>query len=210
MSHLIGNLLILAPDGGVHFNTYAKGLADLGKILYGVETGLVLVFVAHIVNGIALKLGNNQARGTGYRMWKSKGGESKANRSSMSMAITGLVLMFFLVYHLWHFKYGPGISQGYVTTIHGEETRDLRRWVVESFQNPWVTLIYSVVMVGLALHVRHGFWSMWQSLSLINPRISPVLSVIGVVLAILLAIGFVGIAVLIYFDPMSLYHGANS
>jgi succinate dehydrogenase / fumarate reductase, cytochrome b subunit len=198
IAHLTGNLLILVPDGGKAFNAYALGLKNLGGLLILAEVGLVVFFGAHILNGIRLKLNHRSARPQGYQNWKSKGAPSRANSSSMTMIVTGTILAVFLVLHIVHFKFGPGIDAGYKTTINGVEARDLRRLVVESFQTGWIAALYIGVMVMLGAHLRHGFWSAFQSLGMINPRWSQGVSIVGVLLAAILTIGFVGIPAVVF------------
>ena len=80
------------------------------------------------------------------------------------MILTGLVLLAFLVIHIWQFKFGPAIEEGYVAQLHGENVRDLHRLVVETFKKPGYVLFYVFSMSLLGMHVRHGFWSALQSM----------------------------------------------
>jgi succinate dehydrogenase / fumarate reductase cytochrome b subunit len=121
------------------------------------------------------------------------------------MIITGVILLVFIILHIAQFKFGPGVAEGYVATVDGKEVRDLHRLVVETFRQPIWAVGYMGVMVLLGLHLRHGFWSAFQSLGMINPRLSGVISLIGVALALLLAVGFLGIPLWILVDPMGVY-----
>ena len=58
--HMIGNLSMFSGDDA--YNQYAHFLASLGPLLYAVEAGLVLFFLAHAVNGIKIWLGKRKAR----------------------------------------------------------------------------------------------------------------------------------------------------
>ena len=121
------------------------------------------------------------------------------------MIITGVILLVFIILHIAQFKFGPGVAEGYVATVDGKEVRDLHRLVVETFRQPIWAVGYMGVMVLLGLHLRHGFWSAFQSLGLLSPRLSGVISLVGVVLAALLAVGFLGIPLWILVDPMGVY-----
>ena len=115
------------------------------------------------------------------------------------MIITGIILAVFITYHVITFKYGPGVSDGYVTNINGVEMRDLYRLVVESFQNVYIMLGYVICMILLGFHLRHGFWSAFQSLGVQHKRLVPLIYGVGILLAFVLAIGFLFIPIYIYF-----------
>lgn len=203
--HLAGNLSLYLPEGSA-FNAYAAKLEHLSGLLYVAEAGLAAVFLLHFVTAIQVTLANRRARGQPYaRGLKSKGGESKANVSSRYMIVSGLILLAFLVFHLWQFKFGPSEEAGYVAKLEGEDVRDLYRLVVEVFQRPLNVALYVGVMLFLGLHVRHGFWSAFQSLGATNPRYSKPLYAVGVAVAVLLAAGFLFIPLWVYFDVLGVY-----
>ncbi len=199
ITHLSGNISLYFPDG-TPFNKYADFLASLGWLLYAAEIGLVATFVLHIATAIQLKINNSKARPVGYKVYQTKGGPSKANLSSLFMIVSGIALLAFLVLHIWQFKYGPSIEQGYVVDIGGKQVRDLHRLVVETFQNPLYVAIYVVSMVLLGFHLRHGFWSAFQSLGMRNPALHSALYKLALVLAVLISLGFLGIPVWIYLN----------
>ena len=195
--HLLGNVLLYFPHGEA-FNAYALKLESLGALLLIAEGGLVGTFLVHILLAFGVTWTKSSARPIGYQMSVSKGGDSKNTILSRNMIITGVVLLVFVVLHIWHFKFGPGMAEGYVTEIKGEKARDLHRWVVESFQNGWIVTGYVAVMIVLGSHIRHGFWSAFQSLGLNYPKCSKPIYCFAAVLAVLLALGFLGIPIWIY------------
>ena len=198
ITHLLGNLLLYRSEGTA-FNNYAHSLEGLGGLLYLAEYGLLGIAILHVIVAVTLTLKKRRARSTGYAMVRSKGGESKSNLSSRYMAITGTVLLIFIVLHVIHFKFGPGIAEGYTVDIKGDTARDLHRYVVEEFQKPVYVALYMSVMVFLGFHIRHGFWSAFQSLGTNAPRYSKAIYAVGIALAFLLSIGFLGIPLWIYF-----------
>lgn len=203
--HLAGNLSLYLPEGSV-FNAYTAKLEHLSLLLYVVEAGLVAVFLLHIVTAIQVTFANRRARGESYaRGLKSKGGETKANVSSRYMIVSGLILLAFLIFHLWQLKFGPSEEAGYIAKLEGEDVRDLHRLVVETFQRPHNVALYVGVMLFLGLHLRHGFWSAFQSLGATNPRYSKPIYCTGVAVAALLAAGFLFIPLWIYFDVLGVY-----
>lgn len=202
--HLLGNLQLLIPDD-VYFNKYAHHILSLGPLLWLAEIGLIALFGLHIAVAIAINLQTMRARPQGYLVEKTKGGDSKWNLSSRHMFILGVVLAVFVVTHVWHFKFGPGEAEGYVVVHDGTEMRDLYSLVIQEFSKPLWVLFYVGCMVVLGLHLRHGIWSGLQSLGAMPGNISKGLYVAGVVLAILLAVGFLFLPLWIFFDFFNLY-----
>jgi succinate dehydrogenase / fumarate reductase cytochrome b subunit len=99
------------------------------------------------------------------------------------------------------FRFGPGIEEGYAVSdpTHGP-MRDLHRVVVETFQSPYWVAGYVLAMLLLGSHLRHGFWSAFQSLGLAYPKYSKAIYGFGVFLATLLAVGFLFIPVYMHFS----------
>ncbi|MEO5931513.1 MAG: succinate dehydrogenase cytochrome b subunit [Candidatus Kapaibacterium sp.] len=197
IGHLSGNLSLLKSDPNA-FNGYARFLHSFGAFVYVIEVLLTLVILTHAYIGISIALRKKEARKQGYEMYRSKGGQSKQSISSRTMVYTGTILLIFLVIHIIQFRFGAGISAGYITTLNGEEARDLRRLVVEVFQNPGWVAFYVGVMILLGFHLRHGIWSMLQSLGAMRPRYTPVIYGIALILGILLAVGFLLLPIWLY------------
>jgi succinate dehydrogenase / fumarate reductase cytochrome b subunit len=183
--HLIGNLTLLA--GPRLFNLYAHTLESLGPLLIVIEVLLAALFVLHAVIGIQVWLGKKRARPDGYAVTASRGEPSRQTLSSRSMIITGIVLLVFIPIHVWMFKFRPTP----VTMINGHEGRDLYLLVLTAFKQPAIAWGYTIVMALLGFHLRHGFWSAFQSLGMLNPRLLPLFYGLGLVVALILAGGFV-------------------
>ncbi len=192
--HMIGNLTLFA--GNKAYNQLAHLIDSLGILLYTVEFMLLGLAIFHAVVGITIRLNTLKARPVGYTQLKSVGEPSKQSISSRSMLITGAVLLGFLVLHLTTFKFGAYYS----TVIDGVEMRDLSSLVIEKFHNPIYAFGYAGVMVMLAVHLRHGIWSAWQSIGVLNSKTSPGVYAIALVLASLIAIGFIALPLAIYFN----------
>ena len=196
--HMLGNLSYFSSEPNA-YNTYSDFLMSLGPLLYAIEIGLVLFFAVHVYLGVKIYLRKREAREVDYERYESVGRQSKQGISSRSMILTGLVLLVFVVIHLQTFKYGPDMNDGYTVTVAGEQIRDLKRLVTETFQSPWYAFGYTAVMLLLGVHLRHGFWSAFQSLGALSPRLSPLIYAVGGVLAVLLAVGFLVLPLWIYF-----------
>ncbi len=195
IEHMLGNLSFVFGGPDV-YNMYAHKLISFGPILYVIELILAAAFIIHIWNGVAISLHNRQARPSRYYKLKSTGGPSKQTLSSKTMIYTGLILFIFTVIHLQTFKYGAY----YETTVDGLVVRDLYRLMREKFLNPAYAFGYMAVMILLGYHLRHGFWSAFQSLGANHPKYSNRIYAIGVVIAIIVAFGFLVVPVTVYFS----------
>ena len=195
--HLLGNLTLYSNTGDA-MNTYSARLHALGLGLVILEIGLALTIILHIITAIQVTYSAKAARPIGYENARSKGGPTKNTPASRNMIITGLVLAVFLVVHIIQFRFGPNIEEGYTTTVSGVMVHDIYRLVVETFMDiKWVAF-YVACMVFLGFHFRHGFWSAFQSLGVINPRWSKPIYAMGFLIAILLTVGFLFIPIYIY------------
>jgi succinate dehydrogenase / fumarate reductase cytochrome b subunit len=67
---------------------------------------------------------------------------------------------------------------------------DVYQNVIASFSNPIVSAWYIFSMVLLALHLRHGAWSMFQSLGVAHPRHNVFLKKAAIVFAVVIFAGF--------------------
>jgi succinate dehydrogenase / fumarate reductase cytochrome b subunit len=199
--HLLGNLtLLIGPDS---FNGYAHFLEHLlhGWLIIAFEIGLVAFLLFHIVAGVTVALiDKSRARPVKYKVLRTAGGTSRKTLSSRSMIITGIVLGVFVVWHVNMFKFGDHAEY---TNVSGTTLKDLYTLVVLSFKNIWILAGYLAVMILLGFHLRHGIWSAFQSLGWSSEKVLPFLEGVALVLAVLLAIGFLFLPLYIhvFVDP---------
>lgn len=205
-THLLGNLQLFGD--GVAFNKYAKGLADLGPLLWVMELGLIAIFLLHVAVAFGLFASNRKARGiTRYEHAQvSKRGPSYMSPLSRNMIITGGVIGVFIVVHVLHMKYGlfssPEIANATVK-INGEDAPDLYIRVVDAFKNPVWVAFYVGVLTFVGMHLRHGFWSAFQSLGALNHRLEKPAVLAGAVVGGATALGFIGIPIYIFITNMA-------
>ena len=191
--HMLGNLTLFA--GSQAYNRLAHFIDSWGILLYLVEFILLALAIFHAVVGITIRLNTLKARPVGYSQLKSAGEPSKQSISSRSMLITGALLLGFLALHLSTFKFGTY----YTTTIDGVEMRDLASLVVAKFHSPLYAFGYVGIMVMLGVHLRHGFWSAWQSVGALDFKTSSTVYAIALIFALLTALGFIVLPLAIYF-----------
>ncbi len=202
LMHMIGNLSMFSGDAA--YNEYSHFLIGLGPLLWVVEAGLVLFFLAHAVLGVRIWMGKRKARPVSYDTYKSAGSPSLQSASSRSMIVTGIILFAFLIFHLISFKYGPGgpgsQSEAYLVTVDGIEMRDLALLVRERFAGAGYTFGYTGIMLLLIVHLRHGVWSALQSLGAMRPSLTPLIYLIGALLGLGIGIGFIIMPLAVYFQ----------
>lgn len=171
--HLAGNLILY--KGAASFNRYAEGLHSLGALLTVAELGLLIFAVAHAGTGLLLFFENRRSRPVPYAVKKSAGGQSFA---SATMPYTGLLVLAFVIVHLIHFTFADKTG----TTIF-----DLAS---AKFQNPLYVFLYAVGMVIVAIHVRHGLWSAFQTVGANHPKYFQAMRFAGLAFSVLMGIGF--------------------
>lgn len=194
--HLIGNLTLLIPEKDP-FNKYSHFLTqDLGNAIYMAELILAAVFLIHFFYAIVVTLGNWRARPQRYAVVKNAGHTSKKTIASSTMIYTGLVVITFLVWHLLHFKYGEIIMY---TTADGRVIRDLYTLVYQFYGNIVNVVLYILIMALLGFHLSHGFWSAFQSLGLNGKNFTPFIYSVGILFAVLMAVGFIFLPAWIFF-----------
>ncbi len=190
ISHLLGNLLLFHPDPQ-KYNEYSHTLISLGWILIAVELVLLSFFGLHILTGVWVTLNNRAARSVKYEVENYAGSPSRKTISSRTMIWSGLVLLVFVIVHLVNFKYGsiPQTEDG----MH-----DFHGMVMRFFKNPLNVVGYVAAMSFIFWHMRHGFWSAFQSLGVNSPLYSKWLYRAGLVLAIALVAGYLAIPIYIF------------
>ncbi len=186
LAHMYGNLKVFA--GQESFDTYAHHLREFGEpmlphegFLWVMRLILIVALVVHAVAAYRLWARAAGARSQKYVMKKA----AVATISSRTMRWGGTAILLFVLFHLLHLTTHT-INPG------GNPDSPYRR-MVNSFEpeNWWVTIIYLLAMVALAMHLRHGTWSAAQTLGLTNtPAARARWNLLGYSLALVVAGGF--------------------
>lgn len=174
IGHVAGNLTLFVGTDGSTFDSYADTLRS-NPALPLIEIGLTLLFVTHIVLGLRTALENREARPERYKALNSHGNRKPA---SVSMIISGVIVLVFLIVHLIDFRFAE------------EDPRGFSYMVVERLSTPVGAGIYFLGVGALGFHLLHAFQSLFQSLGMHHPRWKPLINTAGLGLASLLAILF--------------------
>ena len=178
VTHLLGNSVSFL--GREAFNNYAERLHSLGVLIYLFEIGLLTLFLIHIITGIILYLENLQARPSRYAVNSIEGGRSLGSRT---MPYTGVIILVFIIVHLMNFHF----------TDKSVPIADLVR---ELLSRPGLAFFYIFSFVALALHLSHGFWSLFQSIGFNHQKYNQLLLKGALVFSILVGTVFILIPVL--------------
>ena len=170
--HLLGNLQIFWPHGGgqEHLNSYAEHLHGLGPLLWLARIFLLVCFFAHIYYTILLSRGNRAARLERY----VRPTRIVASVPVLTMLISGLILLGFILFHLAHFTLKI-VKPEYRTFYDGQGRPDVYSMVVTGFQDYLVSGFYIFSMGLLCLHLSHGFSSVFQTFGIRNKVLAPLL-----------------------------------
>ncbi len=191
LGHLLGNLQIFF--GPEYINSYAEKLRALGVLLWVVRAFLLITVLLHIYFTISLALENRRARPVAY----GKKRHVKATFASRSMALSGLVLFAFIIYHIAHFTVRVTDPRFQLLKVDPLNRYDVYSMMVYGFQSPIVSGFYILAMFLLALHLSHGTSSFFQSLGLNDKKLTPRLAWLGRIFAWLIFVGYTSIPVAI-------------
>ncbi len=150
--HMVGHLQMFG--GPALYNKYAAFLQALWEVKWPVRIGLIGLLALHVILALGLVARNRAARPVGYAVYRPK----RASTAGRTMAITGLIVLAFLIFHIYHFTLAP--------THHG----NAYAMFVVAFRNVGLYLVYLLGIALLSLHLGHG-GSVWmQSLGWRHPK----------------------------------------
>ncbi len=174
--HMLGNLKMYL--GAESFNHYASWLREVGypALPHGgaliIARGVLIVAVlVHIWAAWQVTRQSRAARGQRY----VKAHTVQADYATRTMRWGGVIILLFVVYHLFHLTWGT-VHPDFVhptTLADGSISAQAYHNVVAGFSVWWVSLFYIVANIALALHLYHGLWSLFQTLGWNHPRLNP-------------------------------------
>lgn len=196
--HMLGNFKLylgeVENDEGVlqqDIDIYAEWLREIGEplfphgsVLWILRIGLIAAFGLHIHAAYTLTVLNAKSN----VRYQSKPDWLASNFASRTMRVSGVIVLFYLIFHLADLTWGwiPGYDWEY-----GEVYNNLQG----SLGNPLVAGVYIVANSLLALHIYHGAWSMFQSLGINNPRFNAARRYFAAGFALVILVGNVSLPV---------------
>ncbi len=141
-------------------NAYVVALYNMPVFVWGGRVVLVIAFILHLYCGAVLKFENYAAKPHGYAVTHYR----QATLAGRYQIWTGVVIAFFLVYHLLQFTFqmtNPSIAANKHLDMLGRP--DVFTMVVRSFQQVGIAGIYVLSLAALGLHLVHGIQSSFQT-----------------------------------------------
>ena len=154
-AHLAGNLQMFA--GPQKLNAYAEFLHANQNLLWVARIGLIAAFLTHIFATVSLVIANRAARPEKYAV----GNKVPAKLSTRLMALSGLTVLSFVIFHLLHYTFKM-TDPRFKTLAEG----DVYQMVILGFQSPLVSGFYLLSLALLSLHLKHGVSSVFQTLGI--------------------------------------------
>jgi succinate dehydrogenase / fumarate reductase, cytochrome b subunit len=190
--HMVGNLKIFFGQRAL--DTYAAWLREVGEpalpgsgLLWIVRAVLIVSVVAHAVSATVLALRARRARPVRYARRKAP----STNYASRTMRWGGVILLLFVIYHILDLTTGTLNPNGVQGQVYDNVVADFSRW--------YVTLAYTVAMVALGFHIRHGVWSAMQSLGRSSGPAQTRYKAVALVVAVVITAGFLAVPFAVQF-----------
>lgn len=164
IAHAYGNLKLFsgqeAFDGySAYLRVLGYPLLPYGGVLWLIRIVLLVSVLAHIWAAVTLWSRMRKATsGRGSSRYATKKNPRGVQRSyaSFTMRWGGVVIALFIIYHVLHLTLNV-IAPG------GASDSPYER-MVNGFSVWWVVLSYTIALLALGFHLRHGFWSALASL----------------------------------------------
>ena len=185
-------LIFLSEDiAQKQFNEYAKFMTTNPgvKILSLLTYGSILL---HTILTLSLAFQSKRARPVSYA---ASHGSNNATWISRNMPLLGIFILIFLVVHLRSFWYEMHFG---VIGLDPWGNKDLHTVAVTAFNELWYVLFYVLSMVVLAIHLKHGVESVFQTLGIKTRRYVSLIHKAAYGFALIVPAAFASIPIYLY------------
>jgi len=190
--HMLGNLK--AFFGAQSLDRYAEWLREVGEpalpaqgLLWITRIVLLVSIVAHIVSATILARRARRARPVRYEHRRPV----RTSYAARTMRWGGVIILLFVIYHILDLTTGTLNPNGVPGQVYDNLVADFSRW--------YVTLAYTIAVVAVGFHVRHGMWSALQTLGRSSGPDQRRYKAIALGLAIILTVGFLAVPFAVQF-----------
>jgi succinate dehydrogenase / fumarate reductase cytochrome b subunit len=148
LEHLYTNSKALHSEQGPrHFNAAVGELQEIPYILFVEITFIFIPLLYHALYGLFITIEwrpNNLAYPYGRNWFYT------------IQRVTGIILFFFILFHLLNFRFGmvPGLNE--ISVAH--EPGKAFQIVSSEFQIPWIIAVYIVGIISTIWHFANGIW----------------------------------------------------
>jgi len=136
-----------ALTGAADFNNAVKDLQSIPYILFVEIGGIFIPLIYHAVYGLVITM---EARPNNLNYPYPR------NWFYLIQRITGVILFFFITFHVLNFRFGlvPGLNT--ISVAHSPEMAfDI---VSREFHMVWIFMIYVVGITATVWHLANGIW----------------------------------------------------
>jgi len=192
--HFFINMVSVFSADAFNAMSHFMGYNPLIQIV--MQPVLIAGVVFTSVMGFVLDIQNKSARPIKYANYN---GAANASWASRNMIISGVVVLAFLLLHMYDF-WVHEMTYKYIESNTINETRYYEE-LVHKFESPVRTAAYCIAFVLLSLHLWHGFNSSFQSVGFAN-KYAKALHKLGYAFAIVIPLGFIFIALFHHFNQI--------
>jgi succinate dehydrogenase / fumarate reductase cytochrome b subunit len=187
-AHMAGNLKIFL--GAAPFDHYAHWLRTIGEpvlpqqwYLWIQRTVLSVAVIGHFAAAAILARRARRARPVRY----AHRPKIQGSYAARTMRWGGVIILLFIVYHILD------LTTGTLNPV-GDPGHPYANVVADFAPHRWyVTLFYTLAVVALGVHLRHGIFSAARTLGQRTARGERLARVIALVLSIVLVAGFLSV-----------------
>ena len=198
--HCCMNLVALFSEEG-----YNMICEFLGANWYAVVAtlGLAALAVIHIVFAFILTAQNRKARGDNrYEISTTvnQGGllDVAERWASSNMLVLGIIILIGLLMHLKDFWYNMMFAEIF-GILGAHHPADGFAYIVDTFSNPVISILYLVWFCAIWFHIAHGFWSAMHTLGASGKIWQKRMQCIGLCYVTLLMLGFAVVVLAFWF-----------
>ena len=193
LGHLLGNLQLFIPGeyGQKQFNEYALFMTTnpAVKILSVLTYSSIIL---HTILTLFLVFQSSNARDVKYLQ---SSGNANSTWGSKNMAVLGTLILVFIVIHMKSFWYEMHFG---VIGLDQWGNKDLHTVTVTAFNKLWYVLFYVLSMVVLAIHLKHGVESVFQTLGIKTRRYVSLIHKAAYGFALIVPAAFASIPIYLY------------
>lgn len=181
----------------------------LGANWYALAGTLVLAagFVFHIIYAFWLTIQNRRARGS--QRYEVTAKPKNVEWASQNMLVLGIIVIGVMLFHLYHFWYNMQFQEiignhsvdlnacvlGAGEAVQGISVHNGYDFIVATFSNPVVVVLYLIWFAAIWFHLTHGFWSALHTLGWNNDIWFNRWKTISNVFATIICLGFALVAI---------------
>ena len=190
LAHMYGNLM--AFGGRETFNTYSGHLHTLGQpilpydgFFWILRVVLLAALFGHIYSAVVITRRDVKARTGMSKRYQTNKGRRGVQRSYASFTLRwgGVVIFLYVIFHILNLTTGNIHPGGASPSSYDRLLNSMSVW--------WVVAVYTLAILAVGFHVRHGVWS---ALTTLGANTSQVvrrrLNIIAYIVAGLITVGF--------------------